>query len=157
MSEEQKKSKGSPAEKNKKLFADKSLLTSEWTKCLDRPDALLCAWFLPCCMMPCQCSLTDSASNRILNMAALFCCGCWLCGFQRSHIQKKIGVEDDGIVWNCIMHLCCCVAPCSLVQEYRGIIRWKKSESDSFKKKWKETGKMVWDMSLMVITNLDME
>lgn len=158
MSEESpKKEKKSYQEKNKKLFKDKSLLQEEWMECLSKPDALVFSWFFPCCVMPINCGLASDKNARCLNMIAVCCCGCPLCGLQRSHIQKAVGVEDDGLVWNCLMHVCCCVSPCSLVQEYKAVIRWKKATNDSFKGKWKDSGKNWWDAALITLQNLDMD
>jgi hypothetical protein len=106
--------------------------------------------------MPTTCINTVKKEERLLDCLALFCCGFCLCGLQRSHIQKTIGVEDDGLVCNCLMH--CCILSCfSLVQEYRGVLRWRKETSSGFKAKWKESGKHWWDSAIITISNLDME
>jgi hypothetical protein len=49
----------------------------------------------------------------------------------------------------------CCILSCfSLVQEYRGVLRWRKETSSGFKAKWKESGKHWWDSAIITISNL---
>eukprot|EP00461_Guttulinopsis_vulgaris_P004458 UN04460 len=153
---QQKQSKGDYVSKNKKLFADKSLLKEEWMECLKKPDALIFAWFCGPCTMANNCMLASKKEERLLNGLATCCFPCCFCGLQRSHIQKTVGVDDDGLLWNCIMHFCLlsCV---SMVQEYRGVIRWKKATSEKFKDEWKKSGKNWWDSCLINLKNLDME
>lgn len=130
-------------ENNKKLYAEKSFFTDEYLKCLDYPDVACMSCFCGCCVMGLNNALIVEPENRVVNCLIGIFLGCCCCGLIRSEIQKTVGVDDDGLPWNCFMHLCICCNVCSLVQEYRSIIRWKKATDQKFKEKYAKK-KMMW-------------
>jgi len=141
------KTKGDHLSKNKKLFADKSLFKDEWLTCFDKPSTCVFACCFPCTVMCTNFVMSGPQDAKIVNCLLGWFCGCCLCGIIRSATQNAIGVTDDGFVWNCLMHFCL-LSPPSLVQENRALVRWKKATDDTFKEKYKKSGKYFWDIAL---------
>lgn len=123
-------------------------------ECLTKPDALVCAWFCGCCVHGNNCAMSGEADKKLLHCIAAIFFSCCLCSIFRSNHQKAMGVDDDGFIWNCLMHFTCLISPCSLVQEHKGLIRWKKATDEKFKEKYKAGDKFWWTVALM---NLSMD
>jgi len=133
--------------KNRKLFADKSLCKDPWLDCISKPSTCVFSCFFPCTVMCTNFVMSGPEDAKIVNCLLGWFCGCCLCSVIRSQNQKAMGVDDDGFVWNCLMHFCL-LSPFSLVQENRGLVRWKKATDNSFKEKYKKGGKYFWTTAL---------
>lgn len=135
---------------NQRLFKDKSLLQEPWMECLEKPDAFIVGFCFPCCGHAVNWALASEGDDRVIRCILAICCSFFLCGLIRSHNQKAVGVEDDGIVWNCLMHLTCLCSPCSLVQEYRALLNWKRATDSTFASKYNDD-KYWWDVGLIAM------
>lgn len=142
------KEKKGHLEKNKKLFANKSLLQDEWMKCLSKPDVCLFSFFCGCCVMGTNWMMSGGEDGKILHCILAFFCSCCLCAIIRSNGQQAMGVDDDGCLWNCLMHFTCLLSPCSATQSFKGLVRWKKATDEKFKERYKKDGKMYWNVAL---------
>ena len=139
--------------KNKKLYADKSFLKDEWLHCSgNSPVNMVYLFFCGCFNRGGNWSLAQGtdACNPLLWVLGCWCGFC-TCALVRSDVQKAVGVDDDGCVWNCFMNLCVCCQPCSLNQDNRAIVRWKKATNEKFKEKYKAS-KYAWTTALYAVT-----
>lgn len=149
--QEQPKEKKDYKAKNAKLFADKSFLKDTWLNC-DKPVDMVYLWFCGCFNRGGNWSMVSGDKcNPLLWCGGCFC-GFFTCGLVRSDVQKAIGVEDDGCLWNCFMHLTCLCQVCSINQENRGIVRWKKATDEKFKEKYKKSSKAAWDVAIYAVS-----
>jgi len=77
------------------------------------------AFFCPGCIFGTTYKISDQGTYSCGS-----CCYPCLCGKSRSHIQRLLGVADEGCCLGCMFHCSVLTSACALVQEFRAVTAW---------------------------------
>lgn len=55
------------------------------------------------------------------------CCSPLICGCNRVHVKKMVGIDDNGVCGECCLHFFC--HPCAITQEYRAVMHFRRAHA----------------------------